>query len=190
MESVPTERPTSVLGSVVSLGTLLLFCAVGAMLAPRAEIGILGGAAVFMIYRLAVRELLCRDHRQGVRLSRSGDFRGGLAAFQKSETLWARHPVLDRYRWLLLGSSGPYPFATLARYNQAYCLSRMNRVTEAMKIVQRVLQDDPKMGPALELKAMLENALSGGTGAERTWSDQNPAEATWIFDEPGRKGDD
>lgn len=189
MESVPTERPTSVLGSLVSLGTLLLFCAVGALLAARAEIGILAGAAVFMIYRILVREVLCRDHRAGVRLTRSGDFRGGLAAFQKSEQLWARHPTLDRMRWLLLGSSGPYPFRILGLYNQAYCLSRLNRVREAMDVVKRVLELDPKMRPAIELRDSLHSALSEGPGVERTWSD-NPAESTWIFDEPGRKSDD
>lgn len=190
MESVPTEHPTSVLGSVVSLGTLVLFCVAGALVAPRPELGILVGAAIFMVYRIGVREGLCRDHRAGVRLTRSGDFRGGLEAFKRSEAFWSRHRLLDRFRWLLLGSSGPYPFATLARYNQAYCLSRLNRVNEAMARVEEVLAENPGMRPARELKAALENALSGASGAERTWSDQNPAESTWVFDDPSRKSED
>lgn len=190
MESVPTERPTSLLGSIVSLGTLLVFCVVGALLLPRAELGILTGAATFLVYRLVVRLVLCRDHREGVLLTRSGDFRGGLAAFQRSEQVWSRHPRLDRYRWLLLGSSGPYPFATLALYNQAYCLSRLNRVQEAGQIVTRVLAIDPTMGPALDLERSLRRALPDEPGAERTWSDNNPAESTWIFDDPMRKSDD
>lgn len=194
MESVPTLRPTSALGSLVSLGTLALFCLTGALLAPRAELGIIGGAAVFLVYRLLVRELLCRHHRQGVRLTREGKFREGLMAFKASEAFWSRHPVLDRYRWLLLGSSGPYTFLSLARYNQAFCLSRLNRVAEAVAMLKRVLAENPGMAPALELRDALKRSLATSDGeidgAERTWSDQNPAESTWVFEDPHHKAED
>jgi len=189
MAAVPTERPTSILGALISLGTLLVFCVAGALVAPRPEVGVLVGAAIFLVYRLVVREGLCRDHRRGIRLTRAGDFRGGLDAFKRSEAFWGRHALLDRYRWVVLGSSGPYRFLTLARYNQAYCLSRLNRVPEAMRLVEQVLGESPKMSAALELKAALLNALSGDPTAERTWND-HLAESTWVFDEPGRKSED
>lgn len=184
-ESVSTIRPTSMLGSIVSLGTLALFCAVGALVAPRAEIGILAGALVFLAYRLAVREWLCRAHRRGMRMTQAGNFREGLGAFQESERFWVGHPTLDRYRWALLASAGPYSFLTLARYNQAYCLSRLNRVKDASKVLERVLADSPQMGPAIELRDSLDKVLNTGEpGAERTWADHDPAESTWVFDEP------
>ena len=189
MAAVPTERPTSILGALISLGTLFVFCMAGALVAHRPEVGVLAGAALFLVYRLVVREGLCRDHRQGIRLTRSGDFRGGLEAFKRSETFWGGHQTLDRYRWVVLGSSGPYRFLTLARYNQAYCLSRLNRVPDAARLVEKVLQECPQMSAAVELKAALQNAMSGDPSAERTWND-HLAESTWVFDEPGRKNED
>ena len=174
-ETVSTIRPTSALGTVVSLGTLGMFCVIGALVSPRAEIGIIGGALVFLAYRLAAREWLCGDHRRGMRLTQSGNFRDGLAAFRDSEKFWAAHPTLDHLRWALLASAGPYSFLTLARYNQAYCLSRMNRVREVA----------PEMRPAIELRESLQKVLEPGEpGAERTWADNDPAESTWVFDEP------
>ena len=185
-ESVSTIRPASALGTFISLGMLGVFSGVGALLAPRAEIGILGGAALFLVYRLIVREWLCRDHRRGMRLTQGGNFREGLIAFQRSEAFWRRHPTLDRYRWALLASAGPYSFHALARYNQAYCLSRLNRVTEAYKVLEAVLVEAPDMGPAVELRDSLAKVVhtAAEPGADRTWADSDPAESTWVFDEP------
>ena len=184
-ETVSTIRPTSALGTVVSLGTLGMFCVLGALVSPRAEIGIIGGALVFLAYRLAAREWLCGDHRRGMRLTQSGNFRDGLAAFRDSEKFWAAHPTLDQLRWALLASAGPYSFLTLARYNQAYCLSRMNRVREAAAVLETVLAVAPEMRPAIELRESLQKVLEPGEpGAERTWADNDPAESTWVFDEP------
>lgn len=184
-ESVSTVRPTSALGTVVSLGLLGGFCALGALIAPRPELGIIVGAVVFLMYRLTVREWLCKDHRRGMRLTQAGNFREGLVAFQRSETFWKAHPTLDRYRWALLASAGPYSFLALARYNQAYCLSRLNRVGDAVKILDVVLADAADMRPAVELRESLARLVhTSDPTADKTWADSDPAESTWVFDEP------
>ena len=121
------------------------------------------GIVAYAFYRLfIVRRLVCRDHRLGVVLTRRGQFAEAIAAFQRSETFWERHPTLDRYRALVLGSATSHGFGVLARYNQAYCLSRLKRGREALNLVGRVLAEAPDMLPARELRDILE----AGAGRE------------------------
>ena len=181
MDGVRTVRPTSARGVVVSLLLLGACCAVGVALARRPEVGIIAGAAVFLAWRIFVREVVCRHHRRGIRLTQAKDFRGGLAAFQASEAWWKDHPTLDQYRWALLGSSGPYGFLVLARYNQAYCLSRLARVKDALATLEGVLTEAPNMEPARELLAQLQASTPQG---DATWHDH--AESTWVFDDPAQ----
>lgn len=117
---------------------------------------VLVATLVFLVYRLFVVRLgLCRDHRRGVLLIRRGKFAEGLAAFEKSERVWERRPTLDRFRAVLLGSATPHRFAILARYNQAYALSRLGRGEECLEKLEATLADDPSMLQARELRDVL-----------------------------------
>lgn len=109
----------------------------------------------YLAYRIAVRFVLCRDHRRGVALARAGRFHEALAAFERSERVWARRRTLDRFRAVLLGSGTPWPFEILARYNQAYALSRLGRGEEALALLTAVLEEDPSMYLARELRDVL-----------------------------------
>ena len=156
-----TIRPISALGTLVSFVPLLalfgvFYAALGHLL-PASLIA----CGIFLSYRFFfVRLLILRDHRRGILRVRRGDFDGALASFQASEAYWSRHTNLDRLRALLLASAGPYSFQTLARYNQAYTLTRLTKGQEALAILEQLLTEDPDNGLALALRDSL---LAGKT---------------------------
>lgn len=150
-------RPTRLGGLLLSLIPLSVAVAVpwlaGLRFYPSAVmVGVFG----FLAYRLfVVRFGLCRDHRRGIVLIRRGRFEEGRAALEKSEQVWTARPFLDRYRAILLGSATPHRFAILARYNQAYALSRLGRGEDALERLESVLAEDPSMMQARELRDVL-----------------------------------
>lgn len=154
-------RPTgkvAMLVALVPMGVMMLGCAI----ALRSDdTGIIVGLAIFIFYRiLVVRLFICRDHHIGVVASVQGRFEDALKAFERSEAFWARHETLDRFRALLLGSATSHPFQILAIYNQGYCLSRLKRGSEARAQLERVLAKAPDMGPARELRDVLDAGAS------------------------------
>ena len=117
---------------------------------------VLVGTLGYLAFRIfVVRFGLCADHRRGITMTRRGRFEDGLHAFQESEQVWAGRPTLDRFRAVLLGSGAAYTYLVLARYNQAYSLSRLGRGDEALALLESVLAEDPSMYMARELRDVL-----------------------------------
>lgn len=171
-------RPTSILGTMVSLTMLGVVCAICVAFMPTPMAGILLGAGLFLVYRVfLVRELLCRSHRMGIRYSQEGNYEAALEAFERSERFWERHPLLDQWRWVLLGSTGPYSFLALARYNQAWCLAKLKREGAALAVLDRL----EASGAHLPMARRLHEALHAGWRAFTTdpspWTDPAPTPA-------------
>ena len=151
-----TVRPASRLGSVLTLVPLTLVIAALWLAGLGSGGAVLVGSALYLLYRyVVVRRVLLRDHRRGVIELRAGRFEAGLEAFVRSEQVWAKRPRLDRYRALLLGSAAAHGFHLLARYNQAYALSRLGEGEEAIARLDEVLERAPDMLVARELRDVL-----------------------------------
>ena len=181
MELSPTLRPSSLKGSLLSQIPLFLSMGLGALVAPNPAVGMIVGAAVFLTWRMViVREVVCRDHRRGLRLAREGSYEEALLALRASEEFWMRHAAVDRLRWLLLGSAGPYSFLTLSQYNQACCLVQLKRPGAAFEVLGHVLTLAPGMPEARELRAELEEE---SLRDESTWDDPKSADRTWSFED-------
>lgn len=156
-DSASIVRPMTLTSTLLSLVPLSVALALpwlaGLSFYPS---GMIVGTFGFLTFRVVVvRFGLCRDHRRGIMLMRGGRFEEGRAAFIESQRVWQARPTLDRHRALLLGSATPHTFAVLARYNQAYALSRLGRGEEALALLDAVLADDPSMMIARELRDVL-----------------------------------
>lgn len=157
VQRASTIRPSTAWGTAQAMVLFALFWAVSATLVGEWIRGLAVGSVAFAAYRVGVvRLIICRHHRAGVSLTRAGKFSDAIRAFRLSAAFWARWAWLDRLRGLLLGSSVAYPFGHLARYNQAYCYSRMGRGEEARDILRTLIADAPGMQIARELLAVLE----------------------------------
>jgi hypothetical protein len=152
-----TVRPTTWMGTAQAVVLFALFTAVSATLVGEWIRGLAVGSLAFAFYRVAVvRFIICRHHRAGVTLTRAGRFHDAVQAFRRSAAFWHQWAWLDRLRGLLLGSSVAYPFGQLARYNQAYCYSRMGRGDEARDTLRALIHDAPQMLIATELLSLLD----------------------------------
>ena len=150
---VRPSRLGSQLLTLVPLGAAIALPYLAGLSHPFATlVGVFG----FLAFRIfVVRFGLCRDHRRGIVLIRRGRFTEGLEAFERSERVWRARPRLDRLRGVLLGSATPHRFAVLALYNQAYALSRLGDGERALERLSAVLEEDPSMLPARELRDVL-----------------------------------
>jgi hypothetical protein len=138
--------------------------------------GLMAGGAAFLVHRqLLVRGWLLADHNRGVSLAKSGNHAGALEAFRASEAAWNRRSTLDRWRAPLLASAARWTFADQARYNQALCLHHLDRPTEALSILVRLVEREPKMGMARALLEHLEANPATQPEEEHGWDDLEAA---------------
>ncbi len=127
----------SLLGGMVAL-TARLFPAYGSFDA------LLVGAAPYVCYSAVVRPLLTRHHRAGIRCLRAGRFDEAVRAFGESRDFFARHPALDRYRFLILMSAGAASYRELALCNIAYLHARSGEMTAARRACDAALAVFPE----------------------------------------------
>ena len=179
LEPFRTRCPPGRRGTAQAVVLFTLFWFVSATLVGEWIRGLAVGAAAFAAYRIGfVRLIVCRHHRAGVKLTQAGRFSDAVRAFRASAAFWHRWAWLDRLRGLLLGSSVAYPFGELARYNQAYCYSRMGRDEEACDILRTLLADAPDMVIAASLLRALEadHAPEPTVTHDATWGGMMPGE--------------
>jgi len=155
----PAGLSRLVLAVVPPLIFSLIFSLVGFLVLRGRVEGALVGTVAWMVVRLGpVRMLLLGAHARGMAASRDGDWEGALGNFRRSEASWQRLAWLDRWRAPLLGSGGRWPYALLARYNQALCLLQLGRTDEAQALAQALVQEAPGMQPARTLLGALEGS--------------------------------
>lgn len=156
MAKTSTIRPVSLGGSLLTLVPLAGLVGLGLLAGLPPRDAVLTAALLFLLYRwVLVRRVLLSDHRAGILAMRAGRFEDGLRAFEKSEAFFARHRWLDRWRAPVLGSASAWGFEVLARYNQAYALSRLGRGEEALEAASALLEAHPGVVPAQELRDVL-----------------------------------
>lgn len=156
----PAPAPTRIgtaQGTAKTFALMMGFCLLGLVLTGGRVIeGAIIGFGTFLIYRIGVvRMILCRNHRAGIGLSRDGDFAGALHAFTRSEADWTRLAWLDARRGWLLGSSARWSFHAQALYNQAYCLSQMGHIPQALAVLEETIRRYPDMRLARQLRERL-----------------------------------
>lgn len=101
------------------------------------------GAFPYALGTMAVRPLLTWHHRAGVRALRRGRFADAVADFEASLDFFTRHPLLDRYRFVLLLSAGAAGYRELAMCNLAYAHARAGDREAALAWCDRALADYP-----------------------------------------------
>ncbi len=136
MADVRVEHPFSAPRAILSLSGLVPLVAIATLVLGKPYLGILIGCALFLTYRLVVVPwTILAAHRRGVREVRARRIEWALEAFRDSEAFFRAHPWLDRWRWFFLASGLPISYATLARYDQVYCLAELGRKSEALALL-------------------------------------------------------
>jgi hypothetical protein len=132
---------TSWLGIAIGVAPLISMLALNAWLAP-ASFPLLAGA-IWFVSILTLRRLLTGAHRRGIRLVKAGEFRDAIVAFQTSYDQMCRRPQIDRFRWLLLGSSSRWSYREIALCNVAFCYGQIGDGTKMREFYERALVEFP-----------------------------------------------
>ena len=173
---VIVARPTSLAAQLSSFVPLVVAVLAGLLVTGWHWQGLFWGSLVCLLYRFfVVRRYLLADNRRGHHALRMGDFREALEAFQASGRAWERRRTLDRFRWILLGEAGRFLHLDLSIYNQAYCLVRMERITEAQTLLEAMLAKDPHNVLASSLKSVID-AVKAGVKGETSGSDTSDSQ--------------
>ena len=149
-------RPSSPGRQVLTLIPLILCCLVVTLSTRSIFIGSIVGSGAYLIYRIAfIRWIIKRAHLRGIRENLRGNYESAMNAFVESEEFWGNHRRLDRYRAILLGEAGAYPFLFMARFNRAISLIHLYRASEAAAILDELLKEDPTNTMVASLKSAI-----------------------------------
>jgi hypothetical protein len=101
-------------------------------------------AVAWFVPIILLRALFTRAHRRGVRLVKTGEFAAAISAFQTCYEQMSRHLWIDRFRWLLLGTSSRWSFRELALCNCAFCYGQMGDGSKMSAFYSQALSEFPK----------------------------------------------
>lgn len=110
----------------------------------------------FIIY--ALRNVIARQHRQGVALLKRNNFEQSIQHFQQSVAYFERNPWVDKYRFITLLSASRMTYREMGMCNIAFSLTQLGRGTEAKEIYNEVLEQYPENGIASAALRMMQSA--------------------------------
>lgn len=152
---VPTIRRVSWARMIPSLIVLILLMSIGYLINPEA--GIFWGMIAFVVCAFALREVIARAHRAGIRLTKQQRFEEAIPKFQESLAFFDRHPWVDRFRSLTLLSSSAMSYQEMGLANIAFCYSQIGQGDEARRYYRKCLERFPNSGLAASALRMLDS---------------------------------
>ena len=131
----------SALPQLVLLGLIMALVYLLTDLSIDATIGI--GALIYLAYSLSIRALVAKAHKAGIRRVKAGDFAEAIPHFQESYTFFSQHAWLDRFRYLLLGSSSKASYKEMALLNIAFCYSQLGKGEQCRAYYEQAVTEFP-----------------------------------------------
>ena len=150
---IPIVQQISWLAVIPQLTVLAIAIIVAMRFSPSN--GILYGAGAYLLYSVAARQLITRDHRAGIALAKEQRFEEAIPRFQKSLEFLDRHPWIDRFRSIVLMSPSASSFREMALANIGFAYSQIGRGDEARAYYETCLQRFPDSGLATTALRML-----------------------------------
>ena len=153
--NVPTIRQLSwlsVVPQLIVIGLLIFLY----HLADFDEPFILG-ALTYSLLALVLRNIIAKNHRQGMRLVKQQKFADALPCFEKSVDYFAKNNWVDKYRYLTLLSSSKMTYKEMGLCNIAFCYSQTGNGQKAKEYYEQALKEFPENGLAIAGLNMLKS---------------------------------
>lgn len=120
------------------------------------------GALTYLILSFGLKNILTKDHRQGINLVKQQKFADAIHYFEKSVDFFSKNAWVDKYRFLTLLSPSKMSYREMDLCNTAFCYSQTGDGLKAKEIYQQTLEDYPENGIAIAGLNML-NSLDQKT---------------------------
>lgn len=113
------------------------------------------GALTYLILSFGLRNLVAKDHRQGIKLVKQQQFEMAIPHFENSVTFFTKNNWIDKYRFLTLLSSSKMTYKEMGLCNIAFCYSQTNNGQKAIEYYEQTLKEFPENGLAIAGLKML-----------------------------------
>ena len=155
--NVPVVKQVGWLSLVPQLSVMGLLIAV-CYLVSGAENAILYGALIYLGISFTFRNVVAKDHREGMRLVKHYNYVEAIPCFDKSYKYFTKNTWVDTYRYLTLLSSSKMCYRGMALCNIAFCYSQIGEGKKAAEFYRQTLETYPENGLAQSGLRMLESA--------------------------------
>ena len=115
------------------------------------------GALTYSLLAFGLRNLIAKEHRQGMRLVKQQKFGEALPYFEKSVKYFSKNNWVDKYRFLTLLSSSKMTYKEMGLCNIAFCYSQTGNGQKAKEYYEQALNEFPENGLALAGLNMLKS---------------------------------
>ncbi len=114
----------------------------------KPEKAILYGALSYLVISFSLRNLIPKDHRNGMRKVKNGNFKKAISDFNNSYGFFEKNNWIDKYRFLTLLSSSRMSYKEMALNNIAFCYSQIGNGIKSKEFYERTLREFPESGLA------------------------------------------
>lgn len=141
----PVHRPIAWWSVVPQLAVMAMLIIIAAIVLRPNPIILAAtyGAAVYLIYSNLSKAILLKSHREGMRLSRNGDYEQAIAKYQESYRFFSKYPWIDRYRFIVTLDSAAIRYREMALINAGYCCAALGDLPRAAQYCERALAEFP-----------------------------------------------
>lgn len=142
MSKVPTVRQTSWISIIPHLIVMIIIMLIWNLINPQKTL--LYGALTYLTISISLRNLIPKDHRNGIKKNNSENFRGAITDFQKSYDFFKKYEWIDKYRFITLLSSSKMSYREMALANIGFCYSQLGDGLKAKEFYERTLSEFPE----------------------------------------------
>lgn len=115
------------------------------------------GALTYSLLAFGLRNLIAKDHRQGMRFVKQQKFADAIPYFEKSVDYFTKNNWVDKYRYLTVLSSSKMTYKEMGLCNIAFCYSQTGNGQKAKEYYEQALKEFPENGLALAALNMLKS---------------------------------
>jgi tetratricopeptide (TPR) repeat protein len=145
--NVPTFRQLSLLAlvpQIILIGLLVFLYDLAKIDEP-----FIFGALTYSLLAFALRNIVAKSHRQGIRLVKNHKFAEAIPYFENSVQYFNNNNWVDKYRYLTLLSSSKMTYKEMGLCNMAFCYSQIGNGQKAKAYYEQVLKAFPENGLAI-----------------------------------------
>ena len=115
----PTIKQISWISIILQLMTMGIIMLLWHLINP--EKAMLYGVLTYLAISLSLRNLIPRDHRNGMKKVKNENFKDAIFDFNKSYEFFDKNKWVDKYRFLTLLSSSRISYKEMALNNISFC---------------------------------------------------------------------
>ncbi|WP_271856364.1 tetratricopeptide repeat protein [Patiriisocius marinus] len=150
---VPTVKQTnwiSIIPHLIIMGTIIL---IWHQFNP--EKAFLFGAMTYLVISFSLRNLIPKDHRNGIKKNNDEKFKDAIPDFEKSYAFFKKYEWIDKYRFITLLSSSKMSYREMALANIGFCYSQIGDGIKSKEYYERTLKEFPGSGLAKSALKMI-----------------------------------